>query len=67
MDNYEKLQLAAKQISMLIRLEQVWRQAQIIVDDVVVSDIGPAVKIQLKQRFAAIRIEIINALNSITP
>ncbi len=67
MDNYENLQFAAKQISKLIRLEEVWRQAQIVVEGEVVADIGPAVQTKLKQKFAAIRAECIDALNSITP
>ena len=67
MDNYENLQFAAKQISKLIRLEEVWRQAQIVVEGEVVADIGPVVQTKLKQKFAAIRAECIDALNSITP
>ena len=67
MDNYEKLQFAAKQISKLIRLEQVWRESQIVVEGEVVADIGPAVQTKLKQKFASIRSDCIDALNGITP
>jgi hypothetical protein len=67
MDNYEKLQFAAKQISKLIRLEQVWRQAQIVVEGEVVAEIGPAVQTKLKQKFASIRTKCIAALNGVTP
>ena len=66
MDNYEKLQFAAKQISKLIILEKAWRAGQYEIEgEIVVFD--EALKTKLKQKFASIRSEIINSLNSITP
>ena len=67
MDNYELLQTAAKNISKLIRLEELWRASEISVDDVVVADIGPAVQTKLKQKFATIRTETVNAINGVSP
>ena len=67
MDNYEKLQLTAKQISKLIRLEKAWRAGQIEVGDETVLIFDAALKTKLKQKFASIRSETITALNSITP
>lgn len=66
MNNQEKLQFAAKQISKLIRLEQAWRAGEYEIEgEIVVFD--AALKTKLKQKFSAIRTEIINTLNSITP
>ena len=66
MDNYEKLQFAAKQISKMIRLEKAWRDGQYEIEgEIVVFD--AALKTKLKQKFDSIRTEIINSLNGITP
>jgi len=66
MDNYEKLQFAAKQISRLIRLEKAWRDGQYEIEgEIAVFD--AALKTKLKLKFDSIRTEIINSLNSITP
>ena len=66
MDNYEKLQFAAKQISRLIRLEKAWRDGQYEIEgEIIVFD--AALKTKLKLKFDSIRTEIINSLNSITP
>jgi len=67
MDNYELLQFTAKQASKLIRLEKAWRDGQIEIEGETVLIFDEALKTKLKQKFAAIRTEIINALNSITP
>ena len=67
MDNYERLQFAAKQISKLILLEETWRQAQIVIEGEVVADIGPAVQTKLKLKFRDIRAQCITALNNILP
>lgn len=67
MDNYERLQLAAKNISRLIRLEKAWRDGHVEVDGEVVAMFGPEVKTALKQKFASIRTETINSLNGVTP
>jgi len=65
MDNYEKLQFAAKQISKLIKLEQAWRDGQIEIEgEIVVFD--AALKTKLKQKFANLRIDLISAVNSVT-
>jgi len=66
MNNYEKLQFAAKQISRMIRLEQAWRDGQIVIEDEIVI-FDPALKTKLKQKFVTIRADCINALNGITP
>jgi len=66
MDNYEKLQFAARKISKLIQLEKAWRAGQYEIEgEIVVFD--EALKTKLKQKFAVIRTEIINLLKSITP
>jgi len=66
MDNYEKLQIAARKISKLIQLEKAWRAGQYEIEgEIVVFD--EALKTKLKQKFAVIRTEIINSLKSITP
>ena len=66
MDNYELLQKAAKNISKLISLEKAWRDGGYDIEgEIVVFD--TVLKLKLKQKFALIRTEIINALNSITP
>ena len=66
MDNYEKLQFAARQISKLIRLEQAWREGQIEIEgEIVVFD--AALKTKLKQKFAALRTDCIAALNGVIP
>jgi len=66
MDNYEKLQFAARKISKLIQLEKAWRAGQYEIEgEIVVFD--EALKTKLKQKFAVIRTEIINSLKSITP
>ncbi len=66
MDNQEKLQFAAKQTSKLIRLEQAWRDGEYVIEgEKVVFD--AALKAKLKQKFASIRTEAINALNGVTP
>lgn len=66
MDNYERLQFAAKQISKLIRLEQAWRAGQIEIEgEIVVFD--AALKTKLKQKFAAIRTDCIIAINGVSP
>ena len=67
MDNYELLQLAAKNISKLITLEKAWRDGHVVIDGVVVATFGPAVETALKQKFASIRTETIDALNGVTP
>lgn len=67
MDNYERLQSAAKNISKLIRLEQAWRDGQVVIEDEVVATFGPATETLLKQKFASIRTETIDALNGIAP
>ena len=66
MDNEKKLQRAAKLVSKMIRLEQVWRAGQIDIDGEIIT-LDQALKTKLKQKFAAHRTECINALNSITP
>ena len=65
MDNYEKLQFAAKQISRMIRLEKAWRDGQIMIEDQTII-FDAAVKTNLKQKFNAIRAECIIAINGIT-
>jgi len=66
MSNEELLQRASKDISKLIRLEQAWRDGQIVIEgETIVFD--QAFKTKLKQKFASIRSECIDALNSITP
>ena len=66
MDNTELLQQAAKDISKLIRLEQAWRAGQVEIEgEVIVFD--QAYKTKLKQKFASIRSDCIDALNAITP
>ena len=66
MDNYERLQFAAKQISRLIRLEKAWRDGEYEIEgEIVLFD--SELKTKLKQKFDSIRTEIINSLNSITP
>ena len=67
MDNYEKLQFAAKQISKLIKLEQAWRAGHVEIEGEVVATFGPATQTALKQKFASIRTEAIDALNGVTP
>ena len=66
MDNYEKLQFAAKQISKLILLEKAWRAGQYEIEgEIIVFD--EALKAKLKQKFASTRTDTIDALNAITP
>lgn len=66
MDNYEKLQFAARQISKMIRLEQAWREGQMEIEgETVVFD--ATLKTKLKQKFAALRTECIAALNGVIP
>ena len=66
MDNYEKLQFAAKQISKLIILQKGWRDGQFMIEGEVI-EFEEELKTKLKQKFAAIRSETITTLNSITP
>jgi len=65
MNNYEKLQFVAKQISRMIRLEQAWRDGQIMIEDETII-FDAAVKTNLKQKFNAIRTECITAINRVT-
>lgn len=66
MNNYENLQFAAKQISKLIRLEAAWRAGQIEIEgETIVFD--AALKTKLKQKFASIRTDCIDALNGVSP
>lgn len=67
MDNYELLQLAAKKISRLIRLEKAWRDGHVEIDGDVVATFGPATQTLLKQKFATIRSDCIEALNGVAP
>lgn len=66
MDNYERLQLAARNISKLIRFEKAWREGQYEVDGEIVV-FNEEFKTRIKQKFAAIRTETIAALNGIVP
>ena len=66
MDNYENLQFAAKQISKLIRLEQAWRAGEFLIEDEKII-FDEVFKTKLKQKFASIRTETIEALNAIAP
>jgi len=66
MTNYEYLQRAARRMSELIRIEGQYSAAKVLLADGDEMDI-PADKITaLKQRFATIRSDMIDDLNSVT-
>ena len=66
MDNYERLQFAAGQVSKMIQLEKAWREGQIEIQGEVIT-FTPELKAKFKANFVSLRAATIDALNNIRP